>query len=269
LISIATSSIDNHDGDEEPHAQDFFSGGGLSEFVVGLDSWHCWASGIGEGQDWQSWIDGTTSPIPGDPPPLDDIKPIHRRRLNTVARGAFYCAKRSLRGRRPTATVFCSAHGEGARAAGLLESIAKGEALSPNAFSLSVHNAVAGLFGIFHQDRAPSISIAAGIEGVGAAFLEGWCRLQESGDGEVLVVLYDDQMPDLFAVHDDAPPVPIAASFLLSANAGTRYRLVRTAESGGCTPHWAQIRELANFLQHGSGHLILQSQRARWTWTAL
>jgi hypothetical protein len=241
----------------------------LASFTIGLDGWHCWASGVDDGQAWQPWVDGTLRPVAGDAPPLEHVKPIQRRRLTAVARGAFHCAQQCLRGIKPIATIFCSAHGEGPRAAGLLEAIARQEALSPNSFSLSVHNAVAGLFGIFTQEAAPSLSIAAGIEGVGAAFLEASCLLREHDGGEVLVVLYDDPMPELFRVID-APPVPLAAGFLLSADAEkAQYRLERDAAPGEPAPHWHQIRDLVNFLQRGDRHLILQSERARWTWTAL
>jgi hypothetical protein len=241
----------------------------LAEYTFALNRWHCWASGIAENQPWQRWIEGRISPAAGETPALEDIKPIQRRRLSAVARGAFHCAQKCLLGRNPIATIFCSAHGEGPRAADLLESIARGDALSPNAFSLSVHNAIAGLFGIFTHDDAPSTSIAAGAEGVGAAFLDAWCRLQ-AHDGEVLVVLYDDQMPDVFSVGADAPPVPLAAAFLLSNDSqGAHYRLERRAPNGGHDAHWQQIRSLVNFLQAGLPHLSLQSERARWTWTAL
>ena len=186
-----------------------------------------------------------------------------------MARGAFHCAQECLHGEKPIATIFSSAHGEGPRAAGLLEAIARQEALSPNAFSLSVHNAVAGLFGIFTQESAPSLSIAAGIEGIGASFLEAWCRIREHPTGSVLVVLYDDQMPELSAV-DDAPSVPLAAAFLLSADAEkAQYRLERRVASGRPAAHWDQIRSLVNFLQRGERSLTLQSERAQWSWTAL
>jgi hypothetical protein len=241
----------------------------LASFTIGLDAWHCWASGLNDGQSWQPWVDGTEHPIAGDPPLLDHVKPIQRRRLNPVARGAFHCAQQCLKGKKPIATIFCSAHGEGPRAAGLLESIAREEPLSPNAFSLSVHNAVAGLFGIFTAESAPSLSIAAGIEGAGAAFLEAWCRLREQRSGTVLVVLYDDPMPELFRV-DDAPPVPLAAGFLLSVDADkAQYRLERRVVPGQPAAHWHQIRNLVNFLQRGERYVTLQSERAQWTWTAL
>ena len=241
----------------------------MATFTFALDRWHCWASGIGEDEPWRRWIDGDVQPASGDAPTLDDIKPIQRRRLSAVARGVFHCAQECLQRQKPMATIFCSAHGEGPRAAGLLETIAKDEALSPNAFSLSVHNAVAGLFGIFTGEDAPSISIAAGAEGIGAAFLDAWCRLQER-DEPVLVVLYDDPMPSVFSVGCDAPPVPLVAAFLLSNHAEeSRYRLERSAPDGEPVPHWRQIRSVADFLQRREPRLSLQSERARWTWTAL
>ncbi len=241
----------------------------MADLTFALDRWCCWASGIAEDEPWRRWIEGDVQPTAGDSPKLDHIKPIQRRRLSAVARGAFHCAQKCLQQRKPTATIFCSAHGEGPRAAGLLESIAKNVALSPNAFSLSVHNAIAGLFGIFTEENAPSTSIAAGAEGIGAAFLDAWCRLQEC-DGPVLVVLYDDPMPSVFSVGSDAPPVPLAAAFLLSNDPeASRYRLGRSASNGGPVAHWDQIRSLADFLQRGDGQLSLQSERAEWTWTAL
>ena len=241
----------------------------MADYTFALDRWHCWASGIADGEPWQRWIAGEMHPTGGATPTLENVKPIHRRRLSAVARGAFHCAEQCLLGRKPIATIFCSAHGEGRRAAELLTSIARNDALSPNTFSLSVHNAVAGLFGIFTHEDAPSTSIAAGSEGIGAALLDAWFRLQES-DGQVLVVLYDDEMPDVFAVGDDAPPVPIAAALLLSnAPQGPRYRLERRASNGEHEPHWQQIRRLAEFLQRNLPHVTFASEHAQWTWTAL
>ena len=154
---------------------------------------------------------------------------------------------------------------------GAARSDRKGEALSPNSFSLSVHNSVAGLFSIFNHETAPSVTIAAGRDGLGVAFAEGQGLLQEHRGGEVLVVLYDDQMPEPFAVGDDAPRGPIAAAFLLSSDEGVpRYRLERTKSSGSApTPHWCEIRSLVDFLQQRAARLVLRSDRVEWVWTAL
>jgi hypothetical protein len=240
-------------------------------FTVGLSGWQCWASGFAADVPWRKWIDGEVCLAAGDGPPLKDVKPIQRRRLSPIARGAFYCAKECLGQTKPVATVFCSAHGEGERAFELLDAIAADAALSPNTFSLSVHNSIAGLFGIINDERAPSIALAAGQDGIGVAFAEACGLLEEFGDGDALVVLYDDAMPDPFEVGADAPAAGVAAAFRLSRDAAARrYRLERRLASGDApAPHWAQIRDVVDFLQSGRDELLLRSNRVDWSWSAL
>jgi len=242
----------------------------LASITIGLSRWQGWASGIAADAPWRAWIDGDARLVASDGPPLKDVKPIQRRRLSPIGRAAFFCAKQCLGSAKPAATVFCSAHGEGERAFELLDAIAAGAPLSPNTFSLSVHNAIAGLFGIFNEETAPSVTLAAGQDGIGVAFAEGRGLLEELG-GDVLVVLYDDAMPAPFGVGCEAPDAGVAAAFLLTCDAAApRYRLERGAPSVTApAPHWAQIGALVDFLQTGAATLHLPSDRADWRWTAL
>ena len=123
---------------------------------------------------------------------------------------------------------------------------------------------MAGLFGIFTHEDAPSTSIAAGSEGIGAAFLDAWFRLQETRRSRCSVVLYDDQMPDVFSVGDDAPPVPIAAASAVVERRTERALSPRTARPRAAKhePHWQQIRRLAEFL-HGKLPHVAFAFRAR------
>jgi len=238
---------------------------------MGLSGWQCWASGLDAATPWRAWIDGDAQLVPGDGPALKDVKPIQRRRLSPIGRGAFFVAKQCLGDTKPVATVFCSAHGEGERTFELLDAIATNTPLSPNTFSLSVHNAIAGLFHIFNGEPAPSVALAAGQDGIGVAFSEGWGMLAEHGSGEALVVLYDDAMPAPFGVGEDAPAAGVAAAFRLSLDTATpRYRLDRESAAGSMpASHWSQIRDLVDFLQTGRERLVLRSDRVDWHWTAL
>ena len=240
-------------------------------FTVGLSGWQCWASGLDSALPWRAWIDGDAHHVPGDGPALKDVKPIQRRRLSPIGRGAFFVAKQCLGDTKPVATVFCSAHGEGERTFELLDAIASSTPLSPNTFSLSVHNSIAGLFGIFNGETAPSVTVAAGQDGIGVAFSEGWGMLEEYGSGDALVVLYDDAMPEPFGVGVDAPMAGVAAAFRLSRDTAVpRYRLDREPPSGTASAsHWSQIRDLVDFLQTGRERLVLRSDRVDWHWTAL
>src|SRR3546814_19479787 len=68
--------------------------------------------------------------------------------------------------------IFCSRYGEYARAFEILNSMAEGEPVSPNAFSLSVHNTVSSLFSIARGDRTHSTAMAAGASTLEGGFLE-------------------------------------------------------------------------------------------------
>ena len=55
----------------------------------------------------------------------------------------------------------------------------KGEEVSPTAFSLSVHNAIAGLFSIAYGCHQEITVIAPGQDGIAPAFIEALGLLQE------------------------------------------------------------------------------------------
>ncbi|HXU94445.1 MAG TPA: beta-ketoacyl synthase chain length factor, partial [Gallionella sp.] len=89
-----------------------------------------------------------------------------------------------------------------ARSVGMLEQLAAGEALSPTAFSMSVHNAVGALFSIARENRSNYTAIAAGDETVEAAFTEALGLLAD-GASHVTVVYYEAPLPPVYAQFDD------------------------------------------------------------------
>ena len=54
----------------------------------------------------------------------------------------------------------------------MMEMIEAGEEISPTAFSLSVHNAIAGLFSMARRNNTQSTVVAPGEEGMAPAFIE-------------------------------------------------------------------------------------------------
>lgn len=99
----------------------------------------------------------------------------------------------------PDFLVFCSQHGDMTRLREMLRDLAARAELSPTAFSQSVHNASAGLFTIIAQSSAPMISLASG----GSTFASGWLEaegfLVEHPDAHVLLVTYDEPLPQEYA----------------------------------------------------------------------
>jgi hypothetical protein len=123
------------------------------------------------------------------------IEPMVRRRLSSLSRSALKVAHDCVGGRDRVRVVFASRHGELRRTTDILRAISAGEPVSPTAFSLSVLNAMTGIFGIARGDRSPASAISAGAETLGLAMLEAHAQFEEDRSSPVLLV-YADEAPD-------------------------------------------------------------------------
>src|SRR4051812_15398442 len=99
-----------------------------------------WAPGITTPQEWDRWTQAPFRIGEGPDPALGAMPAMLRRRAGFLGKMALEVAYRCLDGRTGIPTVFCSRHGEVTRAVELLGELAAGEALSPTAFGLAVHN---------------------------------------------------------------------------------------------------------------------------------
>ena len=182
-----------------------------------------------------------------------------RRRASAADRMALKAAFEAWPSPESVATVFCSRHGEVQRSVELMEMTARGEGQLPMSFSLSVHNAASGLFGISRGDRKASTSLAAGRDTLAMGVFEA-CMLLGQGEPKVLMVAFDDALPlplQGFAEHGDA-----AAALALLLTPGSEFSLGR-AEGADHGPHGpSQAAGLAAFLN--SKESLLQS--GGWAW---
>ncbi|QIE23791.1 hypothetical protein SBC1_16820 [Caballeronia sp. SBC1] len=123
------------------------------------------------------------------------IEPIVRRRLSSLSRSALKVAHDCVAELDRVRVVFASRHGELRRTTDILRAISTGEPVSPTAFSLSVLNAMTGIFGIARGDRSPASAISAGAETLGFAMLEAHAQFEADPSSPVLLV-YADEPPD-------------------------------------------------------------------------
>jgi hypothetical protein len=163
------------------------------------------------------------------PPELGFVEPLQRRRLSRLARACFHCAGRvSPPG--DVRMVFASRHGEAGRTLAILRDLAAGNEVSPTQFSMSVHNAVAGLWSILRGDRASVCAVAAGPESFGWGLVEALAEYRADPGSPVLYVYGEDLLPEPWA-----GPVPAgllhAAALLVGEPAGRRLGL--TLAPGG------------------------------------
>ena len=230
-----------------------------------------WAPGLETPQQWQAWAH-SPAPIPAaGEPAVRQMAPLLRRRAGQLGKMALEVAYACLGEARHIPIVFCSRHGEVARAVDLLSSLAQGEALSPTAFGMAVHNASAGLFSIARVDQANQLALAAGSASVEAAVIEA-CALLADGASQVLLLAADSPLPQPFAPFDDEHGQPHAFAWLLQAGAGQddeialawRPRTAHDAPHGTAMP--ASLAALRFVLGQAAQHEHAANRQC-WRWS--
>lgn len=170
----------------------------VSNAELAVSRWAAWAPGLKDQGSWRAWANGHLSISGPVDPDVSFVKPLLRRRLSPLSRMAFHVAQRCLPEGQAPYCVFCSRYGEFARAFEILRSMNDGEPVSPNTFSLSVHNTVSSLFSIARGDRTHSTALAAGPSTLEAGFIEATSLLAEAPESAVLLVYFDEPLPDFY-----------------------------------------------------------------------
>jgi hypothetical protein len=166
----------------------------------------------------------------------------------------------------PVSTVFASRHGEVHRSVELLEALARAEPLSPMAFSLSVHNAAAGLFSIGREDRSASTSVAAGRDSLPMALLEA-CGVLAEGAPRVLVVAHDEPVPAPFEPSVDESAPHAGAAFLLEPAGPSRFLLDHLAPEPPVNAPEGHLIALLRFLwDEERTELRINHAQRSWRW---
>ncbi|MFL6656476.1 MAG: beta-ketoacyl synthase chain length factor [Massilia sp.] len=191
-----------------------------------------WAPGITTPDAWAVWAREPARIGEGSDPAVQAMPAMLRRRAGFLGKMALEVAYACLAGRTGVPTVFCSRHGETKRAVELLGELAKGEALSPTAFGLAVHNASAGLFSIARADRANHIALAGGEATVEHGVIEA-CGLLAEGAPEVLLVVYDAPLPPVLAQFEACDEQPFAWAWLMTAAAADPISLALAPAAAG------------------------------------
>lgn len=126
-----------------------------------IDQWRAWAPGLDSQEDWRAW---SRAPAPvqdaQQQPDVGFLPALQRRRLSRLARMLFHVAWPLAEGRPAMPLVFASRHGDTPRTLAMLSDLARGEPLSPTQFSLSVDNAIIGLWSIQRGDTSEMTALA-------------------------------------------------------------------------------------------------------------
>ena len=249
-----------------------------------IEQWRAWAPGLESADDWRRWRDaplclsaaaeqplpqqGATQTVAAQPsaaqPDVSFLPAMQRRRLSHLARMAFQVAwpLADAHGEQ-LPLVFVSRHGETPRTLAIIKDLANDEALSPTQFSLSVHNAVIGLWSIMRGDTSEMTALAGENDGLEHGVLEA-CTLLGEGAPAVLLVVAEEQPPALYEPYIEDVPFSYAVALLLTPGDDWRLQL-RNVD--GPAAEWPHALNLLRALV-GEQHLLQHHWKSRqWTWS--
>lgn len=198
------------------------------------------------------------------PPDVGFVEPMLRRRLSSLARMVLSAAHACVRDVPDVRIVFASRHGELTRTITMLESLAKGEELSPTLFSMSVLNASAGLFSMLQKNVAPATAISAGRASFGYGLLEACLQLAENPGQPVLYVYADEPLPAVYGEMEAPGSDAHAVGLLLASAAKTRITCSIEAGDVGQSDE-AQSRTFLRCLDQGQATWSDAGKLWRWT----
>jgi len=229
-----------------------------------IEQWRAWAPGLDSTADWCAWHQAPLRLIDsGEQPDISVLPAMQRRRLSRLARMAFHVAWPLAAAHPQLPMVFASRHGETPRTLNILTDLAHGEPLSPTQFSLSVHNAIIGLWSIQRGDCSEMTALAGEGDGLENAILDA-CGMLAEGAPAVLLVIAEETPPELYRAFIDDVPFPYALGLLLTP--GTDWQLLLRSATG---PHaeWPHALNLIRALCSDQASLQHHWKNRQWTWS--
>ena len=208
--------------------------------------------------DWKAW-----TPAQQDAQPDVSVIPaMLRRRLSAIGRAALSVIMPLAQTYGAMPLVYVSRHGDLNRTLGLLEELAQGEPMSPTAFSLSVHNATAGLFSIQQQLNLNITALSGGARELVPGLLEalGLCDPQTP---QVLCVFCDESPPAIYQHQVDQPAQPYAVAMIIGQ--GESWQLENSGQCNAATASpIPQALQLLQLLQGDGVELALEHNGSQW-----
>ena len=233
--------------------------------MFNIAQWRAWAPGLDSVEDWQQWCLNPSVVDNSDAmPDVSFLPAMQRRRLSRLARMAFSVGWPLAEGHEQLPLVFVSRHGETPRTFDILRDLAADQPLSPTQFSLSVHNAIIGLWSIMRGETCEMTALAAAGDGLEHGVLEASALLAE-GAPAVLLIVTEDQPPHAYSDWIDDVPFPYAVALLLTA--GSDWRLSLETGTADLPPtEWPHPLNLLRTLLNGQPLCQHSWKKRLWNW---
>ncbi|WP_293931668.1 beta-ketoacyl synthase chain length factor [Iodobacter sp.] len=224
-----------------------------------IAKWAAWAPAANTSQASLLNLAGLSNEAPS----LSEMPAMLRRRAGRLGKTALHTAYQAADQATGCPVIFASRYGDMAQSVEQLQLLAQSGALSPSAFSMSVHNAISALFSIARKDTASYTAIAAGEETIEAAFTEA-IGLLADGAASVLLVYYEEPLSAPHHVFAAYPTFAHAfACRLVKADRGFSLSSHTTTST---TANLADGLAVLDFLL-SEQHSLLHTAGARtWVW---
>lgn len=180
-----------------------------------------WLPGLNSNLECLTWLKDKSRPALSGNPDLTGFPAMLRRRLGPAGKAAVGCLLQLQNLRSTPVTdaphLFYSQFGEANRSVKLLSDLAAENALSPTEFSLSVHNAAAGVYSIGLGLKGNITALAAGGDGLATVFLEAFGLLKQK-HSEVVCVCYDAPLGEPYPAAERTLEYHYALAFVLKTS---------------------------------------------------
>jgi hypothetical protein len=190
-----------------------------------------------------------------------------RRRVTPIGQHALQAAW-SLPEVAKARLVLSSRHGEFSRTLSLMQSLTKSGEISPADFSLSVHHALIGLLSIALGNRRGHTAVASGTESFCYGFMEALAALQENPDEPVILIHYDEPLPEPFSTFNNQSEQPIALALALNmAGEGEQFDFSWQPSLVGQICSQSHAIDFLHFIEGENQECISNGERHQWRWT--
>lgn len=184
---------------------------------------------------------------------IEYIPAMQRRRLSRLAKLALNSAMQTLDTHKVDYIVWVSQYGDEAKTLNILADVLREQTPSPTQFSTSVHNAISGLYSILCQDATPATSLA-GSWNDGLIEAYAWLKTRPEAR-QVLLVYYDEALPDIYIEHQ-----PFAAFAMAAVISLAPANLMLAPKHADATPTYQQALVFYTFWNNPE-----QTESEAWT----
>jgi hypothetical protein len=233
-----------------------------------IEKCSAWCGNLHTKEHWKQWSLGNITYQDDDElPTLKQIPAMQRRRLSRFSKLTMQCVLDVMADETDNLPcVFSSRHGDLHKTSKLIEDVAQKNDLSPTHFGLSVHNAVAGLYSIFANNKQPMTATSAGEDSFLMALVDGYAKLNSQNLNKILIVYTDEVVPEKYNQYVSNTEKTMSVALILTRQTDSNSLTVNfQPQTKNQNTNLFQPLEFLSFLYGNNTHITIDSTRYKWS----